>query len=256
MRGGDELNLIHEGGNYGWPLESYGTLYNLTPIPNLLSYGRHDTYERPIYAWLPSVATSHVSVIRGFHAAWNGDLLVTSFKGALFRVHVQDDRVIFAERIDFPGYRFRYGSSRSDGTIVLWTDEYELIFLKPAGESYAAGRVDDIVAALNVSDAVRAKLRVSLDTCSQCHSFDARINESAPNLGDVPGRPIGSTPFASYSPALSQKGGSWTDDAIVQFLDDPKAFAPGTTMPDPNLDDPELIRAIVDFLKAVGNEEE
>ena len=251
LRGGDELDLIHEGANFGWPFEGYGTLYNMAPIPNLLSYGRHDTYEKPIYAWVPSVATSHVTQIRNFHDAWNGDLFVTTFKGLLFRLHIRDGRVIFAERIEFPGYRFRNVLSHTDGTIVLWTDEYELIFLRPAAQSYATGHVEGILAAMDVSDALRAKLKVSLDTCSQCHSFDARINETAPNLADVFGRQIGSTPFRGYSPALLSKDERWTDGALAQYLDDPKSFAPGTTMPDPNIDDPELTLAIIDFLKAI-----
>ncbi|NOX83610.1 MAG: PQQ-dependent sugar dehydrogenase [Alphaproteobacteria bacterium] len=65
--GGDELNRIIDGGNYGWPLETLGTRYNGLPIPNTISYGRHDVYAAPVFAWLPSVAVSSLAVIDNFH---------------------------------------------------------------------------------------------------------------------------------------------------------------------------------------------
>ena len=129
VRGGDELNRIVEGANYGWPEETLGTRYNTLPWPNTRSYGRHNTFMAPTYAWLPSVAPSNLTVIEGFHDSWDGDLLVASLKErSLFRIRVKNERVLFAEKIKI-GKRIRYVHQHNDGRVVLWTDDKYLIFL-------------------------------------------------------------------------------------------------------------------------------
>jgi glucose/arabinose dehydrogenase len=60
-RGGDELNLIEKGKNYGWPLVSYGINYNGTPIPN------HDTrpeFTKPVIYWTPVIAPGKSDVLQ------------------------------------------------------------------------------------------------------------------------------------------------------------------------------------------------
>ena len=53
QRGGDELNLIIAGKDYGWPATSLGTRFNRLPLPNTTEYGRHNAaFEPPVYAWL------------------------------------------------------------------------------------------------------------------------------------------------------------------------------------------------------------
>jgi aldose sugar dehydrogenase len=131
QRGGDELNLIKAGGDYGWPDVGYGTHYTGFPLADANSFGRHDGFEKPIFAWLPSIATSTLSYIEGFHDSWDGDWLVGSLKGdQLVRVRVQGDRAIFAEKIDV-GRAVRHIHQRADGKIVLWTKRQEVMFLTP-----------------------------------------------------------------------------------------------------------------------------
>ena len=78
MRGGDELNRISPGSNFGWPYESYGTLYSGLPNPSEVSNGRHKNFERPVFAWLPSIAVSGLARVEGFHETWDGDFLVAT----------------------------------------------------------------------------------------------------------------------------------------------------------------------------------
>ena len=130
MRGGDELNLHRQGANFGWPLETYGTTYSKQPQPGADVVGRQERYERPVFAWVPSIAVSNLIVVQGFHPAWDGDLLVATLKDAsLRRLRLVDNRVVYDEPIRI-GAQVRYVHQHTDGRIVLWTDNQELIFLE------------------------------------------------------------------------------------------------------------------------------
>jgi hypothetical protein len=107
MRGGDELNLIRDQGNYGWPLENLGTLYSGVPAPTVGRIGRHEVYTAPIFAWLPSAAVSSLALVEGFHETWDGDLLIGSLRNqTLYRARIREDRVVFMEEIPI-GQRIR-----------------------------------------------------------------------------------------------------------------------------------------------------
>ena len=68
-RGGDELNRIVDGGDYGWPDATLGTSYDLSPWPFASDYGRHQGFTTPVFAWVPSVAPSTLVEIDGFDRA-------------------------------------------------------------------------------------------------------------------------------------------------------------------------------------------
>lgn len=73
-RGGDELNLIKPGKNYGWPIASTGLDYNGAKITPFKSYeGMVD----PVHDWVPSIAPSGLAIYRGdIFPEWNGDALI------------------------------------------------------------------------------------------------------------------------------------------------------------------------------------
>src|SRR5690606_13474561 len=60
-RGGDELNRIEAGNDYGWPRASYGTRYNGLPWPGTQPHGNHDGFVEPVYAWVPSIGISNLT---------------------------------------------------------------------------------------------------------------------------------------------------------------------------------------------------
>ncbi len=127
--GGDELNLIRTGKNYGWPYATYGTNYGSHVWPLSNQQGRHDGYEEPVFAWTPSIDVSDLIAVRNFSPEWNGDLLVLSLVGRrLSRIRLSGERVVFEEPIP-TGERLRDVTQLADGRIVLWTDTANLVVL-------------------------------------------------------------------------------------------------------------------------------
>ena len=152
-RGGDELNRLSAGRNYGWPLVTYGTEDGTVVWPLAEDRRDHGRYEEPDFVWVPSVGISNLIELgpRQF-PAWRGDLLVGSLGGAsLFRIRLKDNRVVYAEPIRI-GLRVRDLTEDTEGRILLWTDEGEILSLVNAASSTLAG--------VHAHDVKRPALRV------------------------------------------------------------------------------------------------
>lgn len=128
-QGGDELNLIIAGKNYGWPVETYGAHYGTYRWPNSGVEGAQP-FEKPVFAWVPSIGVSNLIEVAHFHPAWDGDLLVESLRAqALHRLRRDGDgRIVYSEPIQL-GQRLRDIAALPDGTLVIWTDSAQLMFL-------------------------------------------------------------------------------------------------------------------------------
>ncbi len=250
-RGGDELNLVQRGRNFGWPEATLGTRYNKLPWPTTAPYGRHDGFDAPIHAWLPSVGVSNLVQIEGFDSTWDGDFLVGSLKaGTLFRLRETDGRILFAEPIEI-GERIRYVHQHTDGRIVLWTDDGELVFVSKTAASQSFAYIEETIERLQLEPQRKAGLSTAIMACAECHSFEPEEHRHAPSLANLHGRRPGTTSFSGYSAALRSLGGAWTDERIASYLTDPHSHAPGTTMPDPNLP-ADTIADLVGLLRAVS----
>lgn len=249
-RGGDELNRVQEGGNFGWPHETLGTRYNKLPWPNIDAYGRHDKYLQPAYAWVPSVATSSLTQIKNFHQSWDNDLLAGSFKGGMaYRLRIQNGQLVFAEPLRLIDGRIRDIHQHTDGRIVIWSDNETLTFVSALDTMISDTFVEDFLEVENYDEQTATAIKKAMDSCMECHALDPFDHTAAPGLGAVYNSDIASTSYANYSQALKDVGGKWTDEALTEFLTDPAAFAPGTIMPNPELNDPQVTAGIIKLFK-------
>src|SRR5687767_8654097 len=98
-RGGDELNRIEKGRNYGWPIVAFGIEYVGEPIPG--SVTSRPGFEPPVYYWDPVIAPSGAEFYTGdAFPAWRGNLFVGALKDtALVRLVLEGDRVTGEERL-------------------------------------------------------------------------------------------------------------------------------------------------------------
>ena len=86
-RGGDKLNLIEPGKNYGWPLVSYGPNYNGVPIP---SFDTRPDLAKPVIYWVPVIAPGNLMFYKGSVFPWDGNGLISGLgPKALVRSHVR-----------------------------------------------------------------------------------------------------------------------------------------------------------------------
>jgi len=120
-RGGDEVNVIRPGANYGWPVITYGTEYH---GPSIGEGTAKEGMEQPLHYWVPSIAPSGMAFYESdLIDGWKGDLLVGALKAKLLvRLELDaDDAVTNEERIDI-GERVRDVRVGPDGAVYLLTD--------------------------------------------------------------------------------------------------------------------------------------
>ena len=132
-QGGDELNIMRPGLNYGWPYVTHGIQYGNKIWPFTKAQGRHDGFEKPVYSWTPAIAPSNLIVSDSqLFPLWKHDLLLASLAAqSLFRVRVHEKRVVYVEQIQI-GRRIRDITQMPDGRIALLTEyPLEIQFLKP-----------------------------------------------------------------------------------------------------------------------------
>jgi len=117
-RGGDEVNVVEPGRNYGWPVIGYGIDYSGARIHE----GTHrDGMEQPIYYWSPSIAPSGMAFYTGaLFPGWRGNLFVGALAGqALHRLVLDGERVI-AEEVLLADRRDRIRDVRMGPDEALW----------------------------------------------------------------------------------------------------------------------------------------
>lgn len=133
-RGGDELNHIKKGANYGWPVVAFSINYNdapfRTPWPK-----PEQNITLPVFRWLPSIGACGLDLARGAaFPNWNGDLLAGGLAGQnLDRIRVKDGKLVEREELIHNLGRIREVAVHKDGTIyVALNSPNHIIRLVPA----------------------------------------------------------------------------------------------------------------------------
>lgn len=134
-QGGDEVNLILEGRNYGWPRVSYGSHYSGVPIPD---DHRGRGFEEPKVWWNPSVSPASLLIYTAdLFPEWKGDALIGALSGQAFlHVKIRGDRASKADQWDM-GERIRAVDQGPRGEVYLLEDGGggRLLRLEPARRS-------------------------------------------------------------------------------------------------------------------------
>ena len=123
-RGGDELNLVEKGKNYGWPLQTFGIEYSGAAIEG--SQTDRAGMERPVYYWDPVIAPAGAQFHSGTgFPAWKGNLFVGALREKrLVRLTIEGNRVTGEEHLLADrGKRVRDVREGRDGSLYLVTDE-------------------------------------------------------------------------------------------------------------------------------------
>ncbi len=132
-QGGDELNLLEKGKNYGWAVISYGEEYSGEPIPGNIT--QKEGYEQPVYYWDPVIAPSGMEIYSGSaFPAWRGNIFIGGLVSQrLVRLVIKDDRVIGEEHLlTDRNQRIRDVRQGPDGALYVVTDESNGELLKIA----------------------------------------------------------------------------------------------------------------------------
>jgi glucose/arabinose dehydrogenase len=141
-RGGDEINVIEKGKNYGFPVIGYGHDYNGASINK--DRTSQAGMEQPAYFWTPDIAPGGISFYTGkLFPAWQGNLFVAALAGKhLARLVLQGDRVIGEERLlGELDTRIRDVKEGPDGALYVLTDRDggKVLKVVPAKESSSRG---------------------------------------------------------------------------------------------------------------------
>lgn len=198
-RGGDELNLIEPGKNYGWPLVSYGHNYNGVPIPNP---DTRPDLAKPVIYWVPVIAPGNLMFYKGaMFPQWDGSAFASGLASeALIRITFDSKGGAKVAERWAVGHRVRDVEVAPDGALWMIEDAKPggLFRLTPVGMAVATpmAAAPPTTAAAPAADATPqtamaagathdAKSIIADNSCLSCHRIGSGGGEIGPSLNGV-----------------------------------------------------------------------
>ena len=123
-RGGDEINRLERGANYGWPLVSFGVHYSGAPVGN--GETEKPGITSPLHHWTPSIAPSGMTFLHSerYGPSWRGNLFVGALAGRhLVRLQLNGEEIVAEEKLLKDYGRIRDVEEGPDGLLYILTDE-------------------------------------------------------------------------------------------------------------------------------------
>jgi cytochrome c len=155
---------------------------------------------------------------------------------------ILSDIIFEVEAPEKPGYMIAVESTEEDSDHGSTDDAAGA---PEAGEAESLGT-------LLASGEIESGLK-QVKKCAACHSFDeGGPNKIGPNLYNIVGREIASTPGFAYSSAMQALGGTWSYENLVAFLTKPKDLVPGTTMSFAGLKKPNQRADLIAYLRSIS----
>ena len=131
-RGGDELNLIKQGADYGWPTVTFGQAYSAGDYVRPSKPGSHDGFELPLYNWVPSVAPTELVQLpaTGKWGAWSSQLVMATLREqALIFIQLSNKNKVGQVASVDVGDRIRDLELLPDGRLAATTDSGNLLLI-------------------------------------------------------------------------------------------------------------------------------
>ena len=222
MKGGDEINTLMFGSNYGYPYETYGTNYSSYAQPYTgQKVGTAINFEVPTWAFVPSVAPGDSLYLENsVFERWNDSLIIAGLKSrSIFVGKFDDDNIVYMEPI-FIGDRVRSLSIYED-TIYLLTDNSKVVSLQ----------LDIKTLEKDIGGSGLVARSPHLKKCVVCHSLEPRTGANAPHLYGIIKRPIASTDYDYTENFAAFKNEIWTKELLIKYLRNPDSLVSGTSMP-------------------------
>jgi cytochrome c2 len=263
--GGDEVNLLKAGANYGWARASWGFDYTGALAAPLQSA---PGIEDPLLVWTPAVTPAGlIRYLGDAFPLWYGDYFVGHLTARqVERIRIEGNRVVLQERLlaDL-GERIRDLKVGPDGLIYILTDHQNARLLRlrpgtPAAEDQnrVARKLEEEVDLegnieapdIGPGDPVRGR-QAFLEHCSACHRVGSATagGSIGPDLAGVFGRNAGSLEGYRFSQAMTDSPQVWNARTLNLFMADPQRYLPGTKMSSPPVPELEMRRNIVGFLQ-------
>ncbi|KGA17214.1 Glucose / Sorbosone dehydrogenase [freshwater metagenome] len=130
-RGGDELNIIENGVDYGWPAVTYGEPYSSGDYVRPKETGSHDGYRKPLTYWVPSVAPTELVQLSGsLWGTWAGQIVMGTLREeSLIFIELLDAKRVGKRTIHPVNERIRDLEIGTEGEMIATTDSGKLLFI-------------------------------------------------------------------------------------------------------------------------------